>query len=142
LAILRRYEKEAGHPIFLLEDAAYRELRFYGQDVPSALAIEGFADRVIYAGTYSKPFATGIRVGFGLLPKALFEIVYRIKSNHELRLSFGGASEKEIREGIALLGRLIARSLEDAGLTRAIRMGEKSRMTNRKKVFHRLQRAK
>lgn len=87
LAILRRYEKDAGHSIFLLEDAAYRELRFYGQDVPSALAIEGFADRVIYAGTYSKPFATGIRVGFGLLPKVLFETVYRIKSNHDFGTS-------------------------------------------------------
>jgi len=65
LEILRRYERDAGHPIFLLEDAAYRELRFYGPDVPSALAIEKASDRVIYAGTYSKPFATGIRVGFG-----------------------------------------------------------------------------
>jgi len=87
LAILRRYEKEAGHPLFLLEDAAYRELRFYGPDVPSALAIENAADRVIYAGTYSKPFATGIRVGFGLLPKTLFEVVYRIKSNHDFGTS-------------------------------------------------------
>ena len=87
LEILRRYENDAGHPIFLLEDAAYRELRFYGLDVPSALAIEEFADRVIYAGTYSKPFATGIRVGFGLLPKILFEIVYRIKSNHDFGTS-------------------------------------------------------
>ena len=87
LAILRRYEKDAAHPIFLLEDAAYRELRFYGPDVPSALAIEGAAERVIYAGTYSKPFATGMRVGFGLLPKALFENVYRIKSNHDFGTS-------------------------------------------------------
>ncbi|MCS7336767.1 MAG: aminotransferase class I/II-fold pyridoxal phosphate-dependent enzyme, partial [Verrucomicrobiae bacterium] len=30
LEVLRRYEKAAGHPIYLLEDAAYRELRFRG----------------------------------------------------------------------------------------------------------------
>ena len=35
----------------------------------------------------------------------------RVKPNHEMRLSFGGASEKDIREGIARLGRLINRKL-------------------------------
>jgi 2-aminoadipate transaminase len=83
LEILRKYEKAAGHPIYLLEDAAYRELRFYGTDIPSALAARGFADRVLYAGTYSKPFATGVRVGFGLLPKPVFQIVDRLKGNHD-----------------------------------------------------------
>ncbi len=83
LEILRRYEKAAGHPIYLLEDAAYRELRFYGSDVPSALSVRGFGDRVLYTGTYSKPFATGVRVGFGLLPKPVFQIVDRIKGNHD-----------------------------------------------------------
>lgn len=82
LKLLRRYEKAAGHPIYLLEDAAYRELRFAGKDVPSALTCPG-SDRVIYAGTYSKPFATGIRVGFGILPKDLYPVVLRIKGNHD-----------------------------------------------------------
>ncbi len=82
LKLLKRYEKAAGHPIYLLEDAAYRELRFKGKDVPTALTCAG-NERVIYAGTYSKPFATGIRVGFGVLPKELFPIVLRIKGNHD-----------------------------------------------------------
>ncbi len=82
LKLLKRYEKAAGHPIYLLEDAAYRELRFTGEDVPSALTCAG-SERVIYAGTYSKPFATGIRVGFGILPKELFPVVLRIKGNHD-----------------------------------------------------------
>jgi 2-aminoadipate transaminase len=82
LKLLKRYEKAAGHPIYLLEDAAYRELRFTGDDVPSALTCKG-SERVIYAGTYSKPFATGIRVGFGILPKELFPVVLRIKGNHD-----------------------------------------------------------
>lgn len=82
LKLLKRYEKAAGHPIYLLEDAAYRELRFEGKDVPTALTCAG-NERVIYAGTYSKPFATGIRVGFGILPKELYPVVLRIKGNHD-----------------------------------------------------------
>lgn len=98
LEILRRYERVAGHPIYLLEDAAYRELRFTGGDERSALATPG-ADRVIYAGTYSKPFASGARVGFGLLPEPVFTAVARIKGNHD----FGTSN---------LLQQLLARALE------------------------------
>lgn len=87
LRLLKRYEKDAGHPIYLLEDAAYRELRFSGKDEPTALSIRGAADRVIYAGTFSKPFATGTRVGFGLLPEPVFTAVMRIKGNHDFGTS-------------------------------------------------------
>jgi 2-aminoadipate transaminase len=87
LQLLRRYEKHAGHPIYLLEDAAYRELRFYGADVPSSLAVEGSSDRVLYTGTYSKPFATGIRIGFAVLPKRVFEVTHRLKGNHDFGTS-------------------------------------------------------
>jgi len=98
LKLLRQYERAAGHPLYLLEDAAYRELRFQGDEVKSALAINGVTDRVIYAGTYSKPFATGTRVGFGLLPEPVFSAVLRIKGNHD----FGSSN---------LLQQLLARSL-------------------------------
>ena len=54
--------------------------------------------RVIYTGTYSKPFATGVRVGFGWLPEPVLTTVARIKGNHD----FGTAS---------LLQRLLARVL-------------------------------
>jgi 2-aminoadipate transaminase len=87
LALLRKYEKHAGHPIYLLEDAAYRELRFKGDDVKSALTARGGRDRVIYAGTYSKPFASGMRVGFGLLPEPVLTAVTRIKGNHDFGTS-------------------------------------------------------
>jgi len=87
LKLLRKYEKAAGHRIYLLEDAAYRELRFKGDDVKSALADRNHADRVIYAGTYSKPFATGLRVGFGILPEPVYTVVSRIKGNHDFGTS-------------------------------------------------------
>lgn len=88
LKMLKKYEKHAGHPIYLLEDAAYRELRFSGSEVPTALTAPENAERVIFAGTYSKPFSTGVRVGFGVLPEPLLTIVTRIKGNHD----FGSAN--------------------------------------------------
>jgi 2-aminoadipate transaminase len=113
LALLKKFERAAGHPIYLLEDAAYRELSFPGradlpvsQDAqqrvpaipPTALTLPGAAERVIYTGTYSKPFAPGARVGFGILPEPLFTAVQRIKGNHD----FGTAN---------LLQQLLARAL-------------------------------
>jgi len=98
LALLKKFERAAGHPIYLLEDAAYRELSFPGRaDLPvsqaeqqlrptippTALTLPGAAERVIYTGTYSKPFAPGARLGFGILPEPLFTTVQRIKGNHD-----------------------------------------------------------
>ena len=65
----------------------------------SALMVPGAADRVIYTGTYSKPYAPGARVGFGILPEPLFTAVQRIKGNHD----FGTAN---------LLQQLLAGALE------------------------------
>lgn len=102
LKLLKKYERAAGHPIYLIEDAAYRELRFdHGHDVPTALTLPGAKERVIYAGTYSKPFATGVRVGFGILPEPVYTAALRIKGNHD----FGTAN---------LLQHLLTRAL-DAG---------------------------
>jgi 2-aminoadipate transaminase len=99
LKLLKKFERVAGHPIYMLEDAAYRELRFdHGADIPTALTLPGAAERVIYTGTYSKPFAPGARVGFGILPEPLFTTVQRIKGNHD----FGTAN---------LLQQLLARAL-------------------------------
>ncbi len=87
LEMLRGCERAAGHPIYVLEDAAYRELRFAGDDVPSLLTARRAADRVIYAGTFSKPFATGVRVGYGVLPGELLRTVLRLKANHDFGTS-------------------------------------------------------
>jgi 2-aminoadipate transaminase len=113
LKLLRDYEGGAGHPIYLLEDAAYRELRFRGRDVKSALAAAGGSDRVIYAGTFSKPFATGTRVGFGILPEPVFTAVLRIKGNHD----FGTSN---------LLQQMLARALGSGRYDRHVgRLGQR-----------------
>ena len=83
LKLLRRYEAAAGHPIYLLEDAAYRELRFAGEDIPGALTMNPPGDRVIYTSTYSKPYATGVRVGYGYLPAPQLKAALRVKGNHD-----------------------------------------------------------
>ncbi len=87
LELLRYYERAAGHAIYLLEDAAYRELRFRGPDPASALAVSGGSNRVLYAGTYSKPYATGVRVGFGFLPEPIRTAVLRVKGNQDFGTS-------------------------------------------------------
>ena len=98
--LLRCYESKAGHPIYYVEDAAYRELRFPNfQPPPSLLVDSNLRERVIYTGTYSKPFAAGIRIGFGLLPPELRKVVLNIKGNHD----FGTAHllQKILAEALA-----------------------------------------
>lgn len=109
LEVLRHHERAAGHPLYLLEDTAYRELRFAGPDTASALAAPGGAGRVIYAGTYSKPFATGVRVGFGLLPAPVLAAVLAAKGNHDFGTSSLG--QHLLREALAsgLYDRHVAR---------------------------------
>jgi 2-aminoadipate transaminase len=69
------------------------------------LTAPGAAQRVIYAGTYSKPFATGIRVGFGILPPKLLDVVLRIKGNHDFGTS--NLLQQLIRRALAS-GRLVS----------------------------------
>lgn len=78
-------ERASAAPIYLIEDAAYRELRFSGEDLPSLFSEPESDDCVIYAGTFSKSFSPGVRVGFGILPPALVPTVLALKGN----LDFG-----------------------------------------------------
>ena len=134
LKLLKKYERAAGHPIYLLEDAAYRELFFapvaavcdrrssaHGrrsqtattETPPTALTLPGAKERVIYAGTYSKPFATGVRVGFGILPEPVYTAVLRIKGNHD----FGTAN---------LLQHLLARALASGAYDQQVAKARKN----------------
>ena len=107
LDLLRFYERAAGHALYLLEDAAYRELRFRGPDTASALAASGGSSRVLYAGTYSKPYATGVRVGFGFLPEPIRTAVTHVKGNQD----FGTSN---------LLQHLLAQALESGAYDRHV----------------------
>jgi 2-aminoadipate transaminase len=54
----------------ILEDDPYRELRYEGADIPAVKSLDA-EGRVIYAGSFSKIIAPGIRLGFALAPAAL-----------------------------------------------------------------------
>ena len=52
----------------IIEDNPYGDLRFAGEDVPTIKSLDTDG-RVIYAGSFSKVLAPGIRVGYGIAPK-------------------------------------------------------------------------
>src|SRR5439155_2284300 len=53
--LARRFS--TGHRILVLEDAAYRELRYTGDDIPSVKRFDEENRFVVYTGTFSKPCA-------------------------------------------------------------------------------------
>ncbi len=59
---------DAGYVVPVMEDAAYRELYFDAPHAaPSIISMPEFdAFPKLYLGTYTKPFATGLKVGYGL----------------------------------------------------------------------------
>jgi 2-aminoadipate transaminase len=67
--------------IYILEDTAYRELRYFGEDYPSLRAYDENGDTVVCTGTFSKSFSPGVRVGWGVLPQTLIEPVLAAKGN-------------------------------------------------------------
>ncbi|MCH2202825.1 MAG: PLP-dependent aminotransferase family protein [Fuerstiella sp.] len=74
-------------PLFLLEDAAYRGLRYEGPVLPSLWSYDGAGETVILTQTFSKSFSPGLRVGFSVLPKNLVKPVCDLKGNED----FGSA---------------------------------------------------
>lgn len=84
--IAHRWSKE--HRILVLEDAAYRELRYDGPVYPSLWSFDQTGEQVIYTQTFSKTFAPGLRVGFGIVPEALIEPLCDRKGNED----FGSAN--------------------------------------------------
>lgn len=87
MRVVKHYERAAGHPIYILEDAAYRDLRFEGEDVPSFKSIDPGNKRVLHTNTLTKPFATGLKVGYGILPPVVMRPVLRAKGNHDFGTS-------------------------------------------------------
>jgi 2-aminoadipate transaminase len=85
LEVVQRYSRT--HRILLLEDAAYRELRYEGDPLPSIWSFDKDRETVILAQTFSKSYSPGIRVGFGVLPQELVKAVADLKGNDD----FGSA---------------------------------------------------
>jgi 2-aminoadipate transaminase len=79
--LVRRYSGK--QRLFVVEDAAYRELRYDGPDLPSIKSFDGDNRHVILAMTFSKPCAPGLKTGYGFVPRELVAPLLRLKGNHD-----------------------------------------------------------
>ena len=86
LEIVRQFSKS--HRITILEDAAYRELRYDGDALPSIKSFDAENRYTVLSQTFSKPFAPGLKLGFSAMPGDLLEAVLHQKGNHD----FGSSS--------------------------------------------------
>jgi len=102
LELARRFSK--ARRILILEDAAYRELRFAGVDIPSIKSFDRTNEYVILALTFSKPLAPGLKTGYGVLPRDLLAPLLRFKGNHD----FGSSNLNQF-----ILERLVGSSSYD-----------------------------
>ena len=98
LSLAREFSRESR--IFLLEDAAYRELRYDGVSPASIWSFDRDRETVILAQTFSKSFSPGIRVGLGVVPQSLVKPLSDLKGNED----FGSAHLNQ---------HVVARALKD-----------------------------
>jgi 2-aminoadipate transaminase len=90
LRIAQRWSRRG--KIHVIEDAAYRELRYYGDDVPSLRSFDREGQTVVQVGSFSKSYSPGIRVGWGILPPALLQPVLSAKGH----LDFGSPNLNQV----------------------------------------------
>lgn len=84
--LARRFSQH--HRILILEDAAYRELRYAGSDLHSVKRFDESNEFVVYTSTFSKPCSPGLKTGYAFLPQGLVDPVLHLKGNHD----FGSAN--------------------------------------------------
>ncbi|WP_296599432.1 PLP-dependent aminotransferase family protein [Phenylobacterium sp.] len=94
-----RREREAllaratAHDLVVIEDGAYRDLRFTGTDEPSILALDvarsgGIeAARTLYCGTFSKTLSPALRLGWVCGPRAVIDKLVLLKQGCDLHVS-------------------------------------------------------
>jgi DNA-binding transcriptional MocR family regulator len=76
----------------LIEDAAYAQLRYDGEPLPSLLALDSAeagidAGRVIHCGTFSKTVVPGLRIGWIVAPRPVIQRLVLIKQASDLHTS-------------------------------------------------------
>ena len=77
----------------LIEDAAYRELRFDGEVLPTLLSLDIArcssieAARTLFCGTFSKTISPALRMGWVCGPRAVIEKLVLLKQGCDLHVS-------------------------------------------------------
>ena len=70
----RLLELASEYDFLIFEDDPYRDVRFEGQDLPTMLSRDS-DERVIYASSFSKTIAPGVRVGYLIGPEDLMAAI-------------------------------------------------------------------
>jgi len=83
LDLVRHWSEKSGQRITLVEDAAYRELTYEGDAPASIKSLDTDNRYVALCQTFSKPFAPGLKTGYGLLPEGLVEPVKLSKGGRD-----------------------------------------------------------
>ena len=68
----RMLELARQYGVLILEDNPYGDLRFEGENVPAIKSMDD-GEVVVYAGSFSKVLAPGLRVGYAIGPKAVLQ---------------------------------------------------------------------
>lgn len=71
------------HRILILEDAAYRELRYDGPALRSIKSYDAENRYTVSSHTFSKPFAPGLKLGYTTGPDDLLHAMLQQKGNHD-----------------------------------------------------------
>ena len=71
----RLIELAKSYGFYLIEDGPYRQLRYYGEGLPSLF--EMAPEKVIFMASFSKLIGPGLRVGFMILPQ---EMALKVKN--------------------------------------------------------------
>jgi 2-aminoadipate transaminase len=76
----RLLELAAEHDFLIFEDDPYAELRFDGERLPRMLELDT-SDRIVYASSFSKTIAPGVRVGYLIGPPDVIAPITRAAVN-------------------------------------------------------------
>ncbi|TAJ69915.1 MAG: PLP-dependent aminotransferase family protein [Phenylobacterium sp.] len=86
-------DRAAAHDLVVVEDGAYRELRFAGTDEPSLIALDvarsGSIEnaRTLFCGTFSKTLSPALRLGWVCAPRAVIDKLVLLKQGCDLHVS-------------------------------------------------------
>jgi 2-aminoadipate transaminase len=125
LEIVRQFSRR--HRILILEDAAYRELRYDGPAHRSIKSYDAENRYAILSHTFSKPFAPGLKLGYTAGPDDLLHAILQQKGNHD----FGSSN---VAQHMAL------ETFHDGGYAKHVQVLRKSYRIKRDAMLASLQR--